>query len=134
MFNIVRTFVQVLNTNSISLHPRRAVHIVDNPILMDGLKSLNTRKDTGSLCVFYCLYNVECSKELVGIVLPSRFYHRTLCRRTKIHPHHLYAWFASNGQTMANCGMTFLLRFFLCARIGGFSNVECEDIFFLRLV
>ncbi|XP_045459271.1 uncharacterized protein LOC123669724 [Melitaea cinxia] len=51
------------------LHPfdsiqRRAIRIVDDPKLTDDLEPLSIRRDVGSLCVFYRLYNGECSEEL----------------------------------------------------------------------
>ncbi|XP_026314041.1 uncharacterized protein LOC113225816 [Hyposmocoma kahamanoa] len=71
---------------------RRAVRIVDDPMLTDGLEPLSLRRDVGSLCVFYRLYNGECSDELFELVPPSLFYHCTTRRRRRLHPHFLDAW------------------------------------------
>ncbi|CAH2092460.1 unnamed protein product [Euphydryas editha] len=79
---------------------RRAVRIVNDPILTDGLEPLSIRRDVGSLCVLYRLYNGECSEELFDMVPSSRFYHRTLRRRTKFHPNHLDAWFVTNVRAL----------------------------------
>ena len=68
---------------------RRAVRIVDDPDLTNGLEHLSLRRDIGSLCVFYRLYNGECSKELFDLVPTSRFYHRTARHRGGVHPHFL---------------------------------------------
>lgn len=80
---------QLLPLDSIQ---RRAIRIVDDPKLTDRLETLRHRRDVGSLCVFYRLYNGECSEELFDLVPPSRFYHRTSRHREGAHPHILDAW------------------------------------------
>ncbi|XP_063378628.1 uncharacterized protein LOC134665594 [Cydia fagiglandana] len=61
-----------------------------------GLELLSLRRDVGSLCMFYRLYNGECSEELFDLVPSSRFYHRTSRQRSKVHPHFLDTWHTKN--------------------------------------
>ncbi|XP_063378525.1 uncharacterized protein LOC134665481, partial [Cydia fagiglandana] len=84
---------QLLPLDSIQ---RRAVRIVGDPELTDGLEPLSLRRDVGSLCMFYRLYNGECSEELFDLVPSSRFYHRTSSQRSKVHPHFLDTWHTKN--------------------------------------
>ncbi|CAH2237630.1 jg18855 [Pararge aegeria aegeria] len=56
---------------------KRAVRLVDNPKLTCSLESLGHRRDVSSLCVFYRLYNGECSEELFALIPPSLFSDRT---------------------------------------------------------
>ena len=68
---------------------RRAVRIVDDPILTSKLEPLDIRRDFGSLCVFYRLYNGECSEELFNLVPTAHFRHRTTRRGLGTHPHYV---------------------------------------------
>ncbi|CAH2211072.1 jg22800 [Pararge aegeria aegeria] len=65
-----------------------------------NLESLGHRRDVSSLCVFYRLYNGECSEELFALIPPSLFSDRTSRRRNKFHPHHLDAWYSSTVQVI----------------------------------
>lgn len=85
---------------------RRATRIVDDPNLTDGLEPLSLRRDIGSLCVFYRLYNGECSEELFDMVPTARFHHRTARRRCGAHPHILEPPLAITQRF----SRTFLLR------------------------
>ncbi|XP_045496949.1 uncharacterized protein LOC123695220 [Colias croceus] len=71
---------------------RRACRIVDLPELTDRLDPLALRRDVASLCVFYRIYNGECSEELFALIPPAQFHHRTARHKQKYHPHHLDAW------------------------------------------
>lgn len=71
---------------------RRAVRIVNDPKLTSTLEPLSLRRDIGSLCVFYRLYNGECSEELFELIPASRFYHRTSRHRLGAHPHIIDVW------------------------------------------
>ncbi|KAJ0174424.1 hypothetical protein K1T71_009532 [Dendrolimus kikuchii] len=84
---------------------RRAVRIVDDPILADGLDTLGLRRDFASLCVFYRLYNGECSEELFRMVPSSSFYHRTARHRLGVHPHFL--------EPLRSCTQRFCRTFLL---------------------
>ena len=68
---------------------RRVIRIVDDPILTGGLESLSLRRDFASLCVFYRLYNGECSEELFDLVPTAHFYNRTARQRRDVNPHFL---------------------------------------------
>ena len=74
---------------------RRAIRIVGDPNLTDGLESLERRRDFGSLCVLYRLFHGECSEELFDLVPPSPFYHRTTRHRSRVHPFYLEAYTSS---------------------------------------
>ncbi|CAH2234709.1 jg4695 [Pararge aegeria aegeria] len=52
---------------------KRAVRLVDNPKLTFSFESLRRRRDASSLCLFYRLYNRECSEELFALIPPSMF-------------------------------------------------------------
>ena len=84
---------QLLPLDSIQ---RRAIRIVDDPLLTNGLDHLSLRRDVGSLCVLYRLYYGECSEELFNLVPPSLFRHRTLRRWDRFHPHHIDACHSTN--------------------------------------
>ncbi|CAH2094107.1 unnamed protein product [Euphydryas editha] len=68
---------------------RRAVRIVDDPILTSDIEPLSLRRDVASLCVLYRLYNGLCSEELFEMVPTATFYHRTARHRQGIHAHTL---------------------------------------------
>ncbi|CAH2236892.1 jg20301 [Pararge aegeria aegeria] len=74
---------------------KRVVRLVVNPKLTSSLESLGHRRDVSSFCVFYRLYNADCSEELFTLIPPSQFYDRTLRCRNQFHPHHLDAWYSS---------------------------------------
>ena len=74
---------------------RRAVRIIDDSRLTDRLDPLALRRDVGSLCVFYRIYNGECSEELFGIIPAAEFHSRTARHRLNYHPHHLDVWRSS---------------------------------------
>ncbi|XP_045499440.1 uncharacterized protein LOC123697067 [Colias croceus] len=74
---------------------RRASRIVDRPELTDRLDPLALRRDVASLCIFYRIYNGECSDELFGLVPAAKFHNRTARHKLKYHPHHLDAWRSS---------------------------------------
>ncbi|XP_045500778.1 uncharacterized protein LOC123698240 [Colias croceus] len=71
---------------------RRAVRLVNEPNLTDRLDTLVLRRDVASLCVFYRIYNGECSEELFGTIPAAEFHHRTARHKLKYHPHHLDSW------------------------------------------
>ncbi|CAH2084689.1 unnamed protein product [Euphydryas editha] len=68
---------------------RRAVRIVDDPILTSDIEPLSLRRDLASLCVLYRLYNGLCSEELFEMMPTAAFYHRTARHRQGIHAHTL---------------------------------------------
>ncbi|XP_052750997.1 uncharacterized protein LOC128200723 [Galleria mellonella] len=68
---------------------RRAMRIVDDPMLASGIEPLSLRRDFASLCVFYRLYNGLCSEELFNMMPTATFYHRTARHRQGVHPHTL---------------------------------------------
>ena len=68
---------------------RRAVRIVDDSNLTNGIEPLGLRRDFASLCVFYRLYNGLCSEELFEMMPTATFYHRTARHRQGVHPHTL---------------------------------------------
>ena len=74
---------------------KRAVRFVDNSKLTNQLETLGHRRDVSSLCVFYRLYNGECSEELFELIPPSVFSQWNLRRRNQFHPHHLDGWFST---------------------------------------
>ncbi|XP_038221266.1 uncharacterized protein LOC119839131 [Zerene cesonia] len=71
---------------------RRAVRIIDDPVIADSLDPLALRRDVASLCVFYRLYNGDCSEELFDVIPAADFHNRTSRHKLKYHPHHLDAW------------------------------------------
>lgn len=71
---------------------RRTIRIIGDPKLTDSLRPLSQRRDIGSLCVFYRLYNGQCSDELFNLIPASRFYHRFSRHRDRAHPHILDPW------------------------------------------
>lgn len=68
---------------------KRAVRIVDDPILTSDIEPLSLRRDLASLCVLYRLYNGLCSEELFEMMPTATFYHRTARHRQGIHAHTL---------------------------------------------
>ena len=68
---------------------RRAVRIVDDPILTSKLEPLDVRRDSGSLFVFYRLYNGECPEELFDLVPTAQFRHHTTRRGLSSHPYYV---------------------------------------------
>ncbi|XP_045499402.1 uncharacterized protein LOC123697028 [Colias croceus] len=74
---------------------RRATRIVGKPELTDRLDPLALRRDVASLCVFYRLYNGECSEELFGLIPAAKFHNRTARHKLKYHPHHLDEWLST---------------------------------------
>ncbi|CAH2236304.1 jg10688, partial [Pararge aegeria aegeria] len=85
--------VQIGNPHSfISFNIMRKIPQHDMKLrLALNLESLGHRRDVSPLCVFYRLYNGECSEESFALIPPSLFYDRTSRRRNKFHPHHLDA-------------------------------------------
>ncbi|XP_063540969.1 uncharacterized protein LOC134749894 [Cydia strobilella] len=79
---------------------RRATRIVDCQRTSERLDSLALRRDVASLCIFYRVYNGECSEELFGLIPAASFRHRPT--RKHYHPHHLDGWQSSTVRFSRN--------------------------------
>ena len=74
---------------------RRAVRIVEDPLICERLDILALRRDVSSLCVLYRIYYIyygECSEELFDLLPAAEFSNRTVLHNLIYHPHHLDTW------------------------------------------
>ena len=85
---ILRRIIYLLS--NILLQKNPFIHLLADPRAL--LITLALRTDISSLCVLYCIYHGECSKELIDLLLAAEFSNRTVRHKLKYLPHHLHTW------------------------------------------